>query len=40
MREKSVAVCSLGRYGGEKRTGLPRGLEMKELNPEQTIIHS
>lgn len=38
--EKSVAVCSLGRYGGEKRMGLSRRLEMKELSPERAIIHS
>jgi hypothetical protein len=38
--EKSVAVCSLGRYGGEKRMELPRRLEMKELSPERAIIHS
>jgi len=26
--------------GGEKRIGLPRRLEMKELSPERAIIHS
>ena len=40
IRRKERAAGGAGSADREERTELPRGLEMKEPNPERAIIHS